>query len=146
MTARPVKARTTRTCPEPSRGGSQRVLILLLIILAFALRVYQLNAKSIWFDESHSLNRASLDLLSIVSGKQIWGERVVQDTTHVPFYFLLLHFLIKLAGDSDFTLRFLSVLFGVLTVPLIYFMGKKLDHGHAHIGLWAALLAASSPF
>jgi 4-amino-4-deoxy-L-arabinose transferase-like glycosyltransferase len=144
MTARPVKARTTRTCPEPSRGGSQRVLILLLIILAFALRVYQLNAKSIWFDESHSLNRASLDLLSIVSGKQIWGERVVQDTTHVPFYFLLLHFLIKLAGDSDFTLRFLSVLFGVLTVPLIYFMGKKFCH--AHIGLWAALLAASSPF
>jgi len=116
----------------------------LLIILAFALRVYQLDAKSIWFDESHSLNRASLDLLSIASGKQIWGDRVVQDTTHVPFYFFLLHFLIKLAGDSDFTLRFLSVLFGVLTVPLVYFMGKKLCH--ARIGLWAALLATFSPF
>lgn len=121
-----------------------RVLILLLILLAFALRVYQLEAKSIWFDESHSLNRASLDLLSIASGKQIWGDRVVQDTTHVPFYFFLLHFLIKLAGDSDFTLRFLSVLCGVLTVPLIYFMGKKLCH--ARVGLWAALPATFSPF
>jgi len=108
--------------------------------------VYQLDAKSIWFDESHSLNRASLDLLSIASGKQIWGERVVQDTTHVPFYFFLLHFLIKLAGDSDFTLRFLSVIFGVLTVPLIYSMGNKLCHGHARVGLWAALLATLSPF
>jgi hypothetical protein len=107
--------------------------------------VYQLDAKSIWFDESHSLNRASLDLLSILSGKQIWGERVVQDTTHVPFYFFLLHFLIKLAGDSDFTLRFFSVIFGVLTVPLIYFMGKRLCHGRARIGLWAALLATFSP-
>jgi hypothetical protein len=105
-----------------------------------------LDAKSIWFDESHSLNRASLDLLSIASGKQIWGDRVVQDTTHVPFYFFLLHFLIELAGDSDFTLRFLSVLFGVLTVPLIYFMGNKLCHGHGRIGLWAALLATFSPF
>ena len=103
-----------------------KVLILLLAVLAFALRVYQLDAKSIWFDESHSLNRASLDLLSIASGKQIWGERIVQDTTHVPFYFFLLHFLIKLAGDSDFTLRFLSVTFGVLTIPLIYFMGLNM--------------------
>ncbi|MDH4209478.1 MAG: glycosyltransferase family 39 protein, partial [Anaerolineae bacterium] len=141
---RPANVGATRTCPEPSPRGSRRVLILLLIILAFALRVYQLDAKSIWFDESHSLNRASLDLLSIASGKQIWGGRVVQDITHVPFYFFLLHFLIKLAGDSDFTLRFLSVLFGVLTVPLIYFIGKKLCH--ARIGLWAALLATFSPF
>jgi len=150
MMGRPADARTTRACPEPrpeqSRRGSRRVLILSLIILAFALRVYQLDAKSIWFDESHSLNRASLDLLSIASGKQIWGDRVVQDTTHVPFYFFALHFLIKLAGDSDFTLRFLSVIFGVLTVPLIYFMGKKLCHGHARVGLWAALLATFSPF
>ena len=131
---------------RPADVRLRKLLILLLIILAFALRVYQLDAKSIWFDESHSLNRASLDLLSIASGKQIWGDRVVQDTTHVPFYFFLLHFLIKLAGDSDFTLRFLSVLFGVLTVPLIYFMGKKLCHGHGRIGLWAALLATFSPF
>ncbi|MFB0538264.1 MAG: glycosyltransferase family 39 protein [Anaerolineae bacterium] len=115
-----------------------------MIILAFALRVYQLDAKSIWFDESHSLNRASLDLLSIASGKQIWGDMVSQDRTHVPFYFFLLHFLIKLAGDSDFTLRFLSVIFGVLTVPLIYIMGKKL--GYPRVGLWAALLATFSPF
>jgi hypothetical protein len=117
-----------------------------LTILSFALRVYQLDAKSIWFDESHSLNRASLDLLSIASGKEIWGDRVRQDTTHVPFYFFILHFLIKLAGDSDFTLRFLSVIFGVLTVPLIYFMGKKLCHGDTRVGLWAALLATFSPF
>ncbi|TEU15322.1 MAG: hypothetical protein E3J21_13510 [Anaerolineales bacterium] len=140
VTERPANARTTRACPERSR----RVLILSLIILAFALRLHQLDAKSIWFDESHSLNRASLDLLSIASGKQIWGDRVVQDTTHVPFYFFLLHFFIKLAGDSDFTLRFLSVIFGVLTVPLIHFMGKKLCH--ARVGLWAALLATFSPF
>jgi hypothetical protein len=131
---------------RPANARGTRLIILSLIILAFALRVYQLDAKSIWFDESHSLNRASLDLLSIVSGKQIWGERVVQDKTHVPFYFFLLHFLIKLAGDSDFTLRFFSVIFGVLTVPLIYFMGKKLCHGRARIGLWAALLATFSPF
>jgi uncharacterized membrane protein len=144
MTERPAHTKAAGACFEPSRGGSQRVLILLLIILAFALRVYQLDAKSIWFDESHSLNRASLDLPSIASGKQIWGDRVIPDRTHVPFYFFLLHFLIKLAGDSDFTLRFLSVLFGVLTVPLICFMGKKLCH--ARIGLWAALLAAFSPF
>jgi 4-amino-4-deoxy-L-arabinose transferase-like glycosyltransferase len=127
-----------------TNARTAKILILSLTILAFALRVYQLDAKSIWFDESHSLNRASLDLLSIASGKEIWGDRVRQDTTHVPLYFFLLHFLIKLAGDSDFTLRFLSVIFGVLIVPLIYFMGKKLCH--TRVGLWAALLATISPF
>ncbi|MFB0538269.1 MAG: glycosyltransferase family 39 protein [Anaerolineae bacterium] len=151
MTERPANARATRACPEPcperSRRGSRRVLILSLIILAFALRVYQLDAKSIWLDESHSLNRATLDLLSVASSKQIFGDRIIQDKTpHLPFYFIVLHFLIKLAGDSDFTLRFLSVIFGVLTVPLIYFMGKKLCRGHARVGLWAALLATFSPF
>jgi len=143
-----VEGRSRRACPELAlskvEGRSRRILILSLIILAFALRVYQLDAKSIWFDESHSLNRASLDLPSIASGKQIWGDRVIWDRTHVPFYFFLLHFLIKLAGNSDFTLRFLSVIFGVLTMPLIYVMGKKL--GHPHAGLWAALLATFSPF
>jgi len=128
---------------RPVNARATTVLILLLTILSFALRVYQLDAKSIWFDESHSLNRASLDLASIASGKQIWGDRVVWDRTHVPFYFFLLHFLIKLAGDSDFTMRFLSVMFGVLTVPLIYLMGKKL--GHPRVGLWAALWATLSP-
>lgn len=132
--------KTTKTCLP----GNRKVLILSLILLAFALRVYQLDAKSIWFDESHSLNRASLGLLAIASGKQVWGEMVIRDRTHVPFYFFLLHFLIQLAGDSDFTLRFLSVLFGVLIVPLIYVMGKKL--GHARVGLWAAGLATFSPF
>jgi len=151
MRGRPANARATRACPElvlsEVEGRTRRVLILSLIILAFALRVYQLDAKSIWLDESHSLSRASLDPLSIASGKQILGDRIIQDTTpHVPFYFILLHFLIELAGDSDFTLRFLSVIFGVLTVPLIYFIGKKLCHGHARVGLWAALLATFSPF
>ena len=137
---------STTAITKPTIGDSRivRVLILLLAILAFALRVYQLDAKSLWFDESHSLNRASLDLLSIASGKQIWGDAVGRDRTHVPLYFFLLHLLIKLAGDSDFTLRFLSVIFGVLIVPLVYLMGKKLCH--ARIGVWAALLATFSPF
>ena len=68
---------STTAITKPTIGDSRivRVLILLLAILAFALRVYQLDAKSLWFDESHSLNRASLDLLSIASGKQMRRAR-----------------------------------------------------------------------
>jgi len=43
--------------------------------------VYQLDAKSLWFDESHSLNRASQNLLAIASGQQVWGEMVMSPFT-----------------------------------------------------------------
>jgi hypothetical protein len=118
-------------------------LILLFVILAFALRVYQLDAKSIWLDEGTSLNRASGDLAFILSNKVISGG-ITSTDPHPPLYFLLLHFMIKIAGDSDFSLRFPSVFFGVLIVPLVYFMGKRLYD--TQTGLVAAFLTVLSPF
>jgi len=92
------------------------------------------------------LQRASYDLPLILS-----NEIVLTDTTrqlitfdnHPPLYFLLLHFMVRLAGQSEFALRFPSLAFSVLTVPLLYALGKCLcDRG---VGLLAALFGAISP-
>jgi hypothetical protein len=69
---------------RPTNAKVARILILSLVLLAFALSVYQLDVKSIWFDESHSLNRASIDLLSIASGKEVWGDRVSCPLSNTP--------------------------------------------------------------
>ena len=111
------------------------VILILLLLTAFALRLYRLDHQEIWGDEAHSAYVASLPLLSAVSPRM---------ETNPPLYHLLLYFWVKLTGSSVFALRFLSLVLGVLTVPLVYHLAR-LTFGEP-VGLLAALLCAISPF
>ena len=111
------------------------LVIWLILFVAFALRLYRLPFQSIWWDEGHSLFVASHSLQSIPT--------IPAMDVHPPLYFWLLHVWMGLAGTSEFALRFLSVVFGLLTVALMYKIGRSLL-GAA--GGWvAALLATFSP-
>lgn len=61
-----------------------------------------------------------------------------------PLYSILLHFWIKLGGNNEGWIRSLSALFGVLTVAVIYLLGKT--YSDERVGLLAALLLSLSPF
>lgn len=131
---------------HPSREWLYHALLLFFIALAFARGVYGLGEQSLWWDESLSLQRASYDLPLILSNKIILTDATRQLITfdnHPPLYFLLLHFVVKWAGQSEFALRFPSLAFSVLTVPLLYALGKRLFDGR--VGLLAALFGAISP-
>ena len=118
------------------------IVLLLLILVSFTTHTYQLDAKSMWIEEGLSIYRAQLDLPRILSNV-IMIQDVATHDTHPPLYFILLHFLIGLAGSSEFVLRFLSVACGVLLVPLLYtFATRLLGRG---VGVWAAAIAALSP-
>jgi len=107
----------------------------LVILLAFALRVFRLDAQSLWYDEAFSVYLAHFDLATIAA-------RTAADI-QPPLYYALLHFWIALAGDSEFALRFLSLVFGVTTVPLAYATARRLfDVTSARL---AALLVALAP-
>lgn len=112
-----------------------RVACLLILLLAFALRAYHLDFQSLWSDEGISLARSSLALPSLLQAVPV---------EHVPGYFVLLHFWLRAAGDSDFALRLLSLWPSVLAVALIYRLGA--DFGSRPAGLTAALLASTSFF
>jgi hypothetical protein len=126
-------------------GGSGKLgvhLLLVIILIAFASHAYRLDAKSMWIDEGLSIYRAGQDPSTILSNAiVIQGFRTYD--THPPLYFILLHLLIRVAGDSEFAYGFLSVAWGVLLVPLFYALGKGLL-GH-RVGLWSAAIAAASP-
>ena len=148
-TDRGKSAGTASSLPAPSswkREWPFNILVLVLIALAFARGVYGLGSQSLWWDESLSLYRATHDPLFILSNRIILFDTVNEVVTidnHPPLYFLLLHLFVRLAGDSEFTLRFPSLVFSVLTVPLLYAAGKYLfDH---LTGLLAALFGAVSP-
>ena len=63
-----------------------------------------------------------------------------------PLYYLTLRLWLCLAGLSGYALRFFSVFFGTLAVPLIYRLSRRLFPASRTISLLAAILAATSPY
>ena len=132
---------------HPNREWLYRALLILFIALAFARGVYGLGAQSLWWDESLSLQRANYDLPLVLSNQIVLTDatrQVITFDNHPPLYFLLLHFVVRLAGQSEFALCFLSLAFSVLTVPLLYALGKRLFDDR-WVGLLAALFGSISP-
>lgn len=111
--------------------------ISLLTLVAFAVRAVSLDAQSLWRDEVDALRFATVP----------WSEMLSTFTRpgwNGPLYFLLLRAWITLTGTSEYALRFFSLAFGVLCVPLVYALGHRLFN--RSVGLIAALLVASSPY
>lgn len=121
-----------------SKSWSTR-LLLLLILLAFALRVYNLTYHSLWFDEAVSVRWANASVARILDV----SLNLVEDRLP-PLYYLGLKGWITVAGQSEFGLRFPSVVLGVLLVPLVYRLGQFF-FGHA-VGLLAAAFTTVNPF
>jgi hypothetical protein len=116
----------------PSSGPQLRISHLVLIaILCFAalLRFYRLDSQSFWHDEGNSARIAERSIDLIVEGAA--GD------IHPPGYYLLLHGWRGLFGQSEFALRSLSVVAGILLVLFTYMIGRRL------FGQLAALAAAA---
>lgn len=111
-------------------------LLLAITGLALGLRLYRLDNQSLWYDEGFSAYLAGMDISEITT-------RTAADI-QPPLYYYLLHGWIQLFGDSEWSLRALSVLFGVLTVPLIYGVAQILFRSRL-ASLLAALFVAVSP-
>lgn len=119
------------------------IFIGCLLLLAFFVRLYYIDAKSLWWDETLSVHRASKDIGYVISNKITIFEDVTIDQ-HPPLYFLLLHLSIVAFGNSEFSVRFISSAFILLAVPLSYQVGKQIWSRQA--GIFSALAVAVSPF
>lgn len=114
------------------------VAMVAFVLLAYALGCWGLEAASISHDESVSLYRLQRGLPagSAPTSPEAGGWPA-------PLYLRLLGAVARLAGRSDFCLRYLSVAGAVLLVPLHYALATRL--WNRHVGLLAGLLAALSP-
>ncbi|MCX7841294.1 MAG: glycosyltransferase family 39 protein, partial [Anaerolineae bacterium] len=111
-------------------------LVYGILLLAFLARAYRLADQNVWWDEGWSIWLSQKDLVWIA-----W--RTAMDE-HPPLHYWMLHFWNFIAGTSAFAGRFLSLAFGVLTVALIYRIGKRV--GGVWIGVLAALFLATARF
>ncbi len=97
----------------PARRAVRRLAILVVLLLAaFALRVWDLGGPSVWHDEAWSI-RAIRDPIG------------TPDDNTPPAYYMLMHLLWRGAGDSAVALRAGSALLDLLTVALAGHLARR---------------------
>jgi mannosyltransferase len=110
--------------------------LIVVILIGFALRLFRLGAQSLWYDEGVSWYVATMPPLQAIR----WTAADIQP----PLYYLLQWGWIRLAGQSEFALRYLSAIFGLLVIPLMWLLGKHVFRSLKAENI-AACLAAVSP-
>ncbi|HIP96303.1 MAG TPA: hypothetical protein EYH32_03710, partial [Anaerolineae bacterium] len=111
--------------------------LVIILLVAFALRVIQLDSRPLWWDEGNSVYFAHQSLSSLVN-----ETRATNDTDPLVYRLALGGWRI-LAGSSPFAVRFFSALLGVVAVALTWVMGCWL--AGRRTALLAALFVALSP-
>lgn len=110
--------------------------VLAVALVAVVARFYDLGAESYWYDELIMARLVEMD----------WGPllREMAAETRPPLYVLLAKAWTGVFGTSEAGARSFSAVVGVLSVPLLYEVGRRLWGRGA--GLAAALVMALSTF
>lgn len=111
--------------------------LLIILLVSFLIRIYHLGAKSIWFDEGFTIKYSHQSIVEILT-------TLTQGEIHPPLFFFISHYWVSLFGDSEFSIRFPAMIFGVLSVFMVFkvadlLFGKK-------VGVISSLLLGLSTF
>lgn len=112
-------------------------IIAVIGLLAIYLRVPYLHTD-LWYDEACSWFTAKQDFPA-----GIMNNLMTLDLQHTPLYFFLLHFWMKLFGQGETAMRFLSLIFALGTIPIVYTAANKLASQKE--ALFATAITAVSP-
>ena len=121
---------------KPAGSRSILAISLPLLLLAFCVRVAGLDAQSFWYDEGYSVMFVRHSLGHVIS-------QAGPLELNTPLYYIGLFFWTRLAGDTEFSARLVSVFAGVLTVALAAPLAWRIAGRAA--GLWALALMALWP-
>ena len=145
-----------------------RALIILTLCLGAFFRVFHVDHKVYWEDETLTLSRVSgynqadrqellggsdqlLTIGELQSYQKLSPERDFSDTMialyehpeHSPLYFVATRLGMEWFDNSKSIARYLSVFFSCLTLPLAYWLGLELFRSHRIAGMFTALLSIS---
>jgi mannosyltransferase len=111
------------------------IVLAAIVVLGFLLRLYRLDYQSVWFDEAFSITASAKPLAPLT-------EFLIQRDRHPPLHYYLLHFVFALFGYGALQARVVSLIFGSLSIFVLYLLAKYLFD--ASTGLLSALLLALS--
>lgn len=96
------------------------LLVLIITLIGGCMRIYHLTDQSLWLDEVFTYNVAQLSFV------QIWNFTVSTFDVHPTIFYWLEHIALLVFGNTTFALRIFPAIFGTLTIPLFYYIGREL--------------------
>jgi uncharacterized membrane protein len=95
------------------------IILILCLLIGFALRFYAFDKKSLWIDEIHTFNESRDDL-----GGQLRYYQKNPTHLQLPLFFILTHqFYPFTKPERD--LRIIPLIFGMLSLPMIYLLSRS---------------------
>jgi hypothetical protein len=116
-----------------SRPGARLLLLTLILLLGWALRVHDVETRSLWADEGWTMLLSEGPRLDNIT-------RTLAGDQHPPLFFVSFRLWRNMTGDTEFATRTFSVLIGLVAVAATYRLGRELFSPAA--GVIAALLLA----
>ncbi|WP_299473450.1 glycosyltransferase family 39 protein [uncultured Roseibium sp.] len=111
------------------------ILLTAILLIAAVLRFHNLDRTSLWYDEAVSWSQSNGSITELLT--------LVASDNYPPLHNIVLWLTMPVLGDSETALRLPSASLGLLSVWLVYLIGKQLQGREA--GLLAAALLAISP-
>lgn len=131
----------------PTAAKSLFPILFIAVCLGTALRLPHIETRSISHPEMFvsgiplsdeiSTPRPRMDLFTTV-------KSTLNSDTHPPAYYVIMWFITKVFGSSIWAIRLPSVVFGVLSIALVFWLADLL--GRPVIGCVAAFLLAANGF
>ncbi len=131
---------------EPSRfldsvGGTERfifVIVAAILAAGFGLRVFHLDAQSIWADEIYTVLYTTFTLPDVIRNNIVLGD------PQPPLYYLIVNAWVLLTSDGEFALRFPAAAAGAGSVAAIFALGRLL--AGLRVAVIAALILVVNPY
>jgi len=117
------------------RLEKEKIYLILILVLASALRIFHLDHFGLWFDEAISWHIAQLPFTKIIELAKI-------DNTPPVYHFILKTWLQIISFDTDFAVKIPTMIFGILSVYMTYKLAKMLFNNK--IGLYSAFFGSIS--
>lgn len=121
---------------QPGGRSVTYFILVILTLLAWGLRLHRLDAQSLWYDEGVTATLAQRSLVDLTQ----WTAHDIQP----PLYYYVTWGWGRLAGWSEWSLRFVSAWWGVLAIPVLATLSHRLT-GRRSVALLVGLLTALHP-
>lgn len=113
----------------------EKIGLTVLIIFSFALRFSAINPPALWYDDLW---------VGLISRVQTWNDFLLVKAVSPPLFLVLEWLAIKFIPDKEISVQFFPIIFGLLQIPIFYFLLKKITDNKWLAFLGAIILAISS--
>lgn len=117
---------------------NQYFIITIITIVGLFIRLLNIDKPyGLWHDE----------MLVYIFSSESFPVGIIKTLLHydfhMPLYYMYAHFWMKFFGNTDIVLRYSSIIWGVLTIPALFYLGRL--YKSEKVGYFLAIIGCLSP-